>query len=409
MSLHLKKVLILPVCLLAACSSAFDNLLFSLVPRPQEPKDRPYEIKEVEFINPRDGTKLAGEITYPSSGDKFPAFVLISGHEDGTPPAGRDYEITGHKYFFVISDLLTRRGYAVLRFDNRGVGKSFGDYSTASDEEFASDAAAALRWLRKNSGLVLSKSGFLGHSQGGIKALIAASHEKPDYVVALAGLGVEAPTQFFVRQNHAINSAQGMESSKIEQINREIGDIIAILQTSKNLDEARLRIRDYAIESGITKDKEIRKLTDHFATNWWFEEVRRNPEDMIKSYDGPILALFGSKDLLVSASVNEAPVRKLMFHPHSDAYAFEGLNHLFQEARNGTGPYEYWEIETTIEEKVVDKIDLWTRSVHTKNCSGQAAECRVSAPSEAWCILQGESPCRVRSSQPPVSSVAFVA
>ena len=33
----------------------------------------------------------------------------------------------------------------------------------------------------------------------------------------------------------------------------------------------------------------------------------------------------------------------------------------------------------------------------------------VSAPSEAWCILQGESPCRERVSHPPVSSVAPVA
>ena len=33
----------------------------------------------------------------------------------------------------------------------------------------------------------------------------------------------------------------------------------------------------------------------------------------------------------------------------------------------------------------------------------------VSAPSEVWCILQGVSPCRVRVSHPPVSSVAPVA
>ena len=33
----------------------------------------------------------------------------------------------------------------------------------------------------------------------------------------------------------------------------------------------------------------------------------------------------------------------------------------------------------------------------------------VSATSEAWSILQGVSPCRVRPNQPPVSSVAFVA
>jgi len=33
----------------------------------------------------------------------------------------------------------------------------------------------------------------------------------------------------------------------------------------------------------------------------------------------------------------------------------------------------------------------------------------VSAPSEAWRILQGESPCRERPNPPPVSSVAPVA
>ena len=33
----------------------------------------------------------------------------------------------------------------------------------------------------------------------------------------------------------------------------------------------------------------------------------------------------------------------------------------------------------------------------------------VSAPSEAWCALRGESPRRVRASHPPVSSVASLA
>ena len=33
---------------------------------------------------------------------------------------------------------------------------------------------------------------------------------------------------------------------------------------------------------------------------------------------------------------------------------------------------------------------------------------RSCAPSEAWCLLQGESPCRVRNSQPPVPSVGVL-
>ncbi|WNO07759.1 alpha/beta hydrolase family protein [Teredinibacter sp. KSP-S5-2] len=360
---HLKKLLLVPIGILAACSNSFDNMIISLVPRPQAPKERPYQIREIEFNNPQDGIKIAGELTYPSTGNDFPAFVLISGHEDGASPANRNSEITGHKYFLVISDLLTKRGYAVLRFDNRGVGKSSGDYTTASDDEFASDAAAALKWLREESNIPLSLTGFLGHSQGGVKALLAASHEKPDFIVALAGLGVETSTELFVRQNQTLNKHEGMNQTQIDQMCREITDIIAILQNSNTLNEARENIREYAVNSGVDNEKNIQNLVNHFATNWWYKEVRRDPIALLKSYDGPILSLFGSKDLLVSSSINEAPVRKLLINPQSEALTYDGLNHLFQTAKKGTGPYEYWEIETTIEEKVVDKIDSWTKSI----------------------------------------------
>jgi len=54
----------------------------------------------------------------------------------------------------------------------------------------------------------------------------------------------------------------------------------------------------------------------------------------------------------------------------------------------------------------------WSENYPTRQSSGRltaAADFGVGAPSEAWCILQGESPCRVRVSHPPVSSVAPVA
>jgi hypothetical protein len=110
-----KRLLLLTpmIVFITACSSKFETILFSLVPHPQVPTERPYNIKQVEFINPRDGTKLVGELTYPTTSKHFPAFVLVSGHLLGEPPADRDYEITGHKYFLVISHLLSMRGYAL--------------------------------------------------------------------------------------------------------------------------------------------------------------------------------------------------------------------------------------------------------------------------------------------------------
>ncbi|PWI34292.1 hypothetical protein DI392_04045 [Vibrio albus] len=367
MSFAYKKIpLILLAGLLTACSGSFDELLFSLTPHPQEPKERPYITKPVEFTNPRDGTQLSGELTYPRSGSHFPAFVLISGHEDGAPPADKNYHITGHKYFLVISDLLTKHGYAVLRYDNRGVGESSGDYTTASDRDFASDAAAALQWLRKDSGIKLSSSGFLGHSQGGVKALMAEAHERPDYIVSLAGLDVETSKEFLVRQNQKILSAQSVDPSTIERITQELAATMDILKAAENINDAKLRLREYAVNSGVTEDDKIQKFIDHFATNWWFEEVRLDDTVLLKSYNGPVLSLYGSKDLLVSASINEEPVRKLLTHQDSEVHTMHGLNHLFQTADKG-GPNEYWEIETTIEEKAIEKIDLWTRRINQRN------------------------------------------
>ena len=348
--------------LLTACSSVSDEILFKLVPHPQVPKERPYTIEQVDFSNRHDGTILAGELTYPHFGKDFPGVVLISGHESGAPPASRDYIITGHEYFLVISHLLTLRGYAVLRYDNRGVGESSGEYVSASDMEFSSDAAAALKWLREDSGVKTVSSGFFGHSQGGSKALIAATFENPDFIVSLAGIGIETVAEAVVRQHQEISEAKDAKRAVAEQQNKELEDIFEILHISQSRDQARLSIRQYAIDAGITNEKQLQKLVDVFGSVWWYSEAHREAEPFISNYKGPVLSLYGSKDLLVSASVNEVPTRQLLRHPNSKVHTFDNLNHLFQTSKKGIGPEEYWQIETTIEEYVVEEIDRWLKS-----------------------------------------------
>jgi len=363
MKCRAKSMVVLMMVLLVACSSKFENIIFSLVPRPQEPGERSYNIKQVEFINPRDGIRLSGEITYPRFGMNFTALVLVSGTTAGEPPYARDSYITGHKYFLVISHLLTKRGYAVLRYDNRGVGKSTGEYINATDDDFSSDAAAALAWLREGSGINISSSGFLGHSQGAVKSMIAANTIDPDFIISLAGIGSETIAETMRRQSREINNANGVVQSITDQQLKELSEIFEIIRVSKDSAQARIEIRQYVLDAGITNENHIQKVVDEFGSNWWFNEAHRDITPLIKNYDGPVLALFGSKDLLVSAHVNEVPVREMLRNSESEVYTFEGLNHLFQTAKKGIGPEEYWEIETTIEESVIEKIDDWLKSL----------------------------------------------
>ena len=115
--------------------------------RPQEPQPPfPYKAEDITFENKEAGITLAGTLTLPEQGKKFPAVVLVT----GSGAQNRDEEIMGHKPFLVIADYLTRNGIAVLRCDDRGVGGSTGVFAEATNEDYASDAEAAINYLKGN-------------------------------------------------------------------------------------------------------------------------------------------------------------------------------------------------------------------------------------------------------------------
>ena len=111
--------------------------------RPQTPKAPfPYQAQDVAFQNKAAGVTLAGTFTVPAGAGPFPAVVLLT----GSGPEDRDETVFGHRPFWVLADYLTRRGVAVLRFDDRGVG---GSQATSTSADYATDALAALAWLRE--------------------------------------------------------------------------------------------------------------------------------------------------------------------------------------------------------------------------------------------------------------------
>lgn len=344
--------------LVTACGIHTDSFWYRLVPHDQIPQERNYEIRPVEVVNPLDDVTLSAELTYPKDIPNPVAVVLISG-ADGGPPATKNYEITGHPYFLVLSDLLTKRGFAVLRFDNRGVGNSSGQYQNATDDDYASDAAALLRWVKNDSGLTLKSAGFVGHSQGGNKALLAARHEKPDFVVTL-GTGVQSLKEVILTQNRDINQAAGVDPLDIDRQQRELQDIFDIVESASSLTAYQQALKTYLLNQGVTQPGRQAAIMATYGSRWWFTEAHRDAEQLFRNHNGPLLQLFGSQDLLVSIADNNERARAAVAHNReSEVLVFEGLNHLFQRAVKGTGPLEYWEINTTIEPEVVDTVVTW--------------------------------------------------
>src|SRR5690606_8855828 len=144
-----------------------------------------YDTIDVQFTNKLDDVTLAGTLSKPREPGKFPAVILIS----GSGPQDRNELIMGHEPFKVIADYFTKNGIIVLRYDDRGVGKSTGSFSEGTTADFGKDALAALNFLKGEAQVDPAKIGVLGHSEGGLIGYILAGQKVPsvNFLLSLAG------------------------------------------------------------------------------------------------------------------------------------------------------------------------------------------------------------------------------
>ncbi|WP_158525075.1 alpha/beta hydrolase family protein [Phaeobacter inhibens] len=333
--------------LLSACTG-----ISALSARPQDPVDRRYKIEEVRFAG-GPGVTLAGELTMPQQGGPFQAVVLIS----GSGPQDRDEALARHKPFLVLSDHLTRAGFAVLRYDDRGFAESSGTFETADLYDFADDAAGAYRYLQGRPEIDHSAIGYIGHSEGGYIAPVAARQTDPAFMVFLAGAARPLFPDVIATQSADLMQAQGADEATIAAAVTQFQVGSSILKQQAPLSEIRDDLDDYLRSQGMGR-RDRREVLDQFATRWGVSHANYHSQAELRSLSNPVLALLGEKDLQVSAK-EEAPVlRASLRHPQSEVQLIVGANHLFQPSLTGL-PSEYADIETTISIDVLNRISTW--------------------------------------------------
>ena len=342
-----------------------------VVRRPQEPKPPyPYNEEEVSFPNPEAGIKLAGTLTFPKSNEPFPAAVLIS----GSGPQDRDENIFNHKPFKVIADHLSKNGIAVLRYDDRGKGGSTGDFAAATSLDFASDARAAVDYLKSRKEIDGRKLGLIGHSEGGLVApMVAGKSRDIAFVVLLAGPSLTGE-EIILLQDSLISLTNGASVEKIRK-NLEIGrKMYSILESEKDTsllkDKLDRFLRDAAAEksdTAVTKEQQEVgiKMTIQQVTSPWFRFfLFYDPVPALRKVQCPVLALNGEKDLQVPARVNLEGIKLAVTQGGNSRIVtamMPGLNHLFQHATTGS-PTEYAGIEETFAPEALSTINDWIHS-----------------------------------------------
>jgi alpha/beta superfamily hydrolase len=336
--------------------------------RSQEPvKPYPYYTEEVSFKN-KDKSLIKGTLSLPSKEGRFPAVILIT----GSGPQNRDEEIMGHKPFLVIADFLTKNGIAVLRYDDRGVGESEGDFSKATTLEFAEDAKNAVMYLKTRKEIDLQKIGLIGHSEGGIAAsMVAANTKDVSFIVLLASTGIKG-AKVLLQQQELMANAAGISKEEIEkskEINSKIFELIINSKDDKKLKldlEKELRDSVGKLSTDI-KDKEIQNnnisiQVNQLTTPWMKYFLSFDPSTVLEKVNCRVLALNGEKDLQVAPKENLSAIQNALNKGGNKATVilFPNLNHLFQDSNTGL-PIEYGEISETFSPDVLQEITKWIK------------------------------------------------
>jgi pimeloyl-ACP methyl ester carboxylesterase len=335
---------------------------------PQEPKPPfPYLQEYITFENPAARIKLAGTLTLPAREGNFPAVILIS----GGGPSDRNVESMGHKPFLVIADHLTRNGIAVLRFDDRGVKLSQGDYLSATSADFADDVESAIGYLKTRKEINSHQIGLAGHSEGGLIAPIVAARSKDvAFVVMLAGPGIPGDSSILL-QMAALQRVRKYPEARIQHAQKVFGAALKMVKQSSDRTILQNRLKHYinknldslaAFTSDSASLAQARTtVIKNFSSVWTQFLIKWDPAPTLEKVTCPILALIGEKDYQVPAKEHFDGIKRATQksgNKNVKLVELPNLNHLFQNSKTG-GPEEYYKTAETFSPIALTEMTSW--------------------------------------------------
>lgn len=346
-----------------------------LVPEPTpDPAAFGYSSEEVSFAGGSEGVELAGTLTLPDAPGRHPVVITMT----GSGPQDRNESLkptTLLEPFAVIADALTSAGVGVLRYDDRGVGGSTGDYNAATVQELAEDARAAIDYLETRDDVDPERIGLFGHSEGGLySAMLGASDPRVAFIGMMAPAVIDG-ISLIVEQNVAITRADGSSDQQVEAVGDYVATLMPILlegdfEAAERIirdflgrvyDELSPEQREFAGDRETFVDRQVEAQLPIYESDWYRSFLGYDPTADWAQVDVPVLGIFGGKDTQVVAESNATALRETLEAAGNEdvtTLTFDDANHLFQEAVTGAVS-EYGELEPEFIEGFTEAVVDW--------------------------------------------------
>jgi pimeloyl-ACP methyl ester carboxylesterase len=334
----------------------------------QEPV--PYDVEEVAFES--GDVTLAGTLTLPPTEGPHPVVVLVSGSgpQDRDESLGADIAI---KPFHLLADALTREGIAVLRYDDRGVGKSTGTFADAILDDFTADAGAAIQYLLTRDDVDPDQIGLVGHSEGGlVAAMLGARNDELDFIIAMAGPAVSG-RDVLLLQNQRVMAAEGATA---EEINAQLTFVESLFDVIDDPEAIETLTYEYTLTrlEALTEEQRATigdleqyartiaaQTAQQYSTGWFVSFLNYDPALDWAQTTVPVLAFFGGNDVQVDAEQNAPALEAALEEAGNEDYEIVVLpkaNHLFQEADTG-GVSEYATLPAEFTPEFLPTLITW--------------------------------------------------
>jgi len=333
-------------------------------------ESKPYN--HTDLIIENDSVNIGGTLTLPKEKQTDRLVIMISG--SGAQDRDESLQpITDFKPFASLADSLTVAGIATFRYDDRGVGKSTGNFDNATLSILADDVEAIIKEFTDSRGPNFDEIILLGHSQGGVVGgKVAAEHKYVDKLILMASTGVSLREVLQFQAKHRFQNAS-VDTQLVEQEIAAREALMEAIRADKGISDARkeYRKRFAAIQMAAGADSiqannlaanQAHQLQQTFQSPQFQSLFSYEPTSDLKKLDIPVLVLFGGKDTQVPVEMNKAPINQALETAGVDykVQVFDQANHLFQKAKTGQ-VQEYGKLEKEFMDGFLQTIEQWIK------------------------------------------------